>query len=285
MSFVRLALGIPCACAGLVACAPATLNAPAAPLGPNEEFVSVASRPNVTMRVLLTKPRATPQGVVIHFPGGEGFVVLPDGTIYGAFRRELAAMGYVAALVDVPSEHPGGLGGAGESIESYRISAEHTRDVRAVLEYLHQRWPVPVHLMGHSMGAISAAHLGANLGDKRVEGIALLGSPGQRGYLNTSISLGSAALDRVSVPVLVVHHRNDGCSGAPFGYAMSYPARFTSSPRTGFIEVTGGRTESPNPCVGANHHSFLGQRRQVMEGVMRWFAGEDIRRIDGTEIN
>lgn len=272
--------------AALSGCAPGTLAPFRGTLAAGEELVAVESRPGVTTRVLVTRQppiagvaERLPKGVVLFFPGGEGWLVLPDGSLYGAFRRDLAALDYVAAIVDVPSSHPDGLGGTGEAKEVFRLGAEHVRDVRAVLDYVHARWPVPVYLMGHSMGAISVAHLAGELRDSRVAGIALLGSPSQRGYMGLAISVPSASLHRVSVPVVVVHHRDDGCAGSTFPTAASYPARFTRSPRTGFIEVTGGRSESADPCRGANFHSFFGVRRAVVQAVMRWFEGEEVSRV------
>jgi dienelactone hydrolase len=248
-------------------------------LAPNEELLLLETRPSITIRVLVTKTARAPKGVVLHFPGGEGFLVNANGDLYGAFRRELAAQGYVVAVVDVPSSHPGGLGHKGERVERFRISAEHTQDVRAILDKLHARWPTPVYLMGHSMGAISAVHLAASLDDGRLAGVILLGSPSERGPRASWISVPSAALHRITVPVVVVHHQNDGCSGSTFATASRYPHSFTASPRVGFIAVVGGRSASPDPCSGNNYHSFFGVRNLVMEAVARWFDGENIDRV------
>lgn len=248
-------------------------------LASNEELVVLETRPNVTTRVLLTTPSSIPKGIVLHFPGGEGFLVNANGNLYGAFRRELAARGYLVAVVDVPSDHPGGLGSNGEFVEIFRVGAEHTQDARAIVNKLHARWPAPVYLMGHSMGAISASHLAASLDDKRLAGVVLLGSPSERGPRASWISVPSAALNQVTVPVVIVHHRNDGCSGSTFATASRYPWSFTASPRVGFIEVVGGASPSPDPCSGNNYHSFSGRRYQVMDAVIRWIAGESISRV------
>ena len=248
-------------------------------LASNEELVFLETRPNVTTRVLLTKPSSIPKGIVLHFPGGEGFLVNANGNLYEAFRRELAAAGHVVAVVDVPSDHSGGLGGQGEYVERFRIGAEHTQDARAIVNKLHARWPAPVYLMGHSMGAISASHLAASLDDKRLAGVVLLGSPSERGPRASWISVPSAALNQVTVPVVIVHHRNDGCSGSTFAACKKYPRNLTASPRVGFIEVVGGASPSPDPCSGTNYHSFFGRRRHAMEAVVRWIAGENVSRV------
>lgn len=262
-------------------CAPAQTTLPEirARLSPNEELVVLETRPKVTTRVLLTKPTGVPKGIVLHFPGGEGFLVNANGSFYGAFRRELAAAGFVAAILDVPSDYPGGLGGQGEYAERFRLSAELTQDVRVVANILHTRWPTPVYLMGHSMGTISASHLAASLEDKRLAGVILLGSPSERGPQASWISVPNAALNRITVPVVVVHHRNDGCNGSTFATASRYPRLFTASPRVGFIEVVGGESSSANPCSGNNYHSFFGRRTEVINGVLSWIRGENIRRV------
>ncbi|MGQ0512424.1 MAG: alpha/beta hydrolase [Betaproteobacteria bacterium] len=248
-------------------------------LASNEELIHLETRQNVITRVHLTKPASAPKGIVLHFPGGEGFLVNASGNLYGAFRRELAAGGYVVAVLDVPSDHPDGLGSKGEIVETFRVGAEHTQDARVIVDKLHARWPAPVYLMGHSMGAISASHLAASLDDKRLAGVILLGSPSERGPRASWVSIPSAALDRITVPVVVVHHRNDGCRGSTFATASRYPQRFTASPRVGFIEVVGGDSPSADPCSGSNYHSFFGRRREVMEAIVRWIAGESISRV------
>jgi dienelactone hydrolase len=246
-------------------------------LAANETLVSVGTRPGITTRVLFTTPPGAPKGVFLFFPGGEGFLVSATG-LYGGFRRELAATGYVVAVVDVPSDHSGGLGGQGELVERFRTSAGHTQDVRAIIEHVHARWPTAVYLMGHSMGAISATHLAASLGDRRLTGVVLLGSPSERGPNGSWPSIPDAAPHRVTVPVVIAHHRDDGCRGSTFATASRYPRLFSASPRVGFIEVNGGTSPSPNPCAGNNYHSFSGRRTQAMDAVVRWFHGEDVRR-------
>ena len=47
-------------------------------------------------------------------------------------------------------------------------------------------------------------------------------------------------LERLTMPVLVVHHVNDGCDHCPFAETATLMARVSASPRKGLIPVEGG---------------------------------------------
>ncbi len=103
----------------------------------------------------------------------------------------------------------------------------------------------------------------------------------ERGPRASWVSVPDTRLHKITVPVLLVHHWRDGCGGSTFETASTYPPLFRASPRVGFIEVDGGATPlSDDPCRGKTYHTFHGQRSQVIEAVIKWINGEDIRRVD-----
>ena len=53
----------------------ATLPELKTPLLRGEELVILATRPGVTVRVLLITPNTVPKGIFIYYPGGEGYLV------------------------------------------------------------------------------------------------------------------------------------------------------------------------------------------------------------------
>lgn len=230
------------------------------------------------MRVLLTVPAAAPRGIVMFYPGGEGFLVGSSGSFYGAFRREFTTRGFLVAVIDVPSDQPQGLEEGGRH-DRFRVDPRHAQDGRAVIDRLKAEASAPVYVMGHSMGTISAAYLGATL--EGVSAIILASSPTSRGGPGSNwTSVPSAPLNKITIPVLLVHHEHDGCRGSTFEGAKQYPPLFTASPRVSFMDVGGGPTpESGNPCAGNNYHSFFGLRRQVVGGIIRWLNGETVTRV------
>jgi hypothetical protein len=275
---ILLLCGIITSCAGTP---PPPLTSIRQQVADNEELLILETRPGTTTRVLITKPTDSPKGIFIHLPGGEGFLVSPNGGFYSAFRRQLAGLGYVTAIMDVPSDRSAGLEGQNGQLERFRVTQEHTQDARVVANSLLSRWQVPLYIMGHSMGAISATHFGATLGDSRLKGVVLLSAPMERGPRQSWPSVSNARMEKIAVPALLVQHRQDGCPGTPFETALSYRASFSASPRVGFIEVNGGAPPtSTNPCVGNNYHSFTNIHGKVMEGVVRWLNGENVSQVE-----
>lgn len=255
-----------------------TLREATQALKPDEKLLTIDTRPGVTVRALLTIPATAPRGIVLIYPGGAGFLVAANGSFYGAFRREFVARGFLPVVIDVPTDQPNGLEEGGRH-DRFRIDPRHTQDARVVIERLKAEFSAPIYVFGHSMGAISAAYLGSTLDG--INAIILAGSPTNRGGIGSNwTSIPSVSLDKIKVPVLLVHHEYDGCRGSTFEGAKQYPPLFTASPRVSFMEVTGGPPpESSNPCAGNNYHSFFGMRRQIVAGIIRWLNGDTVTRV------
>lgn len=245
----------------------------------HEKVLTIPTRPGVTVRVLLHRTRKAPKGVVVILPGGQGFLVTLQGRYTGFMRGAFSRAGFASAMVDAPSDQKSGL--EDPPFDRFRLSAEHTTDLRAVIAAVKKEFPVPVYLFGHSMGAISVAHAAATLNDPDVRAVILAGGPTtRRERMWRAPTLSSAALHRITMPVLQVHHRDDGCSGATFDEASDYFRLLTASPRKLFIEARGGDPPtSQDACHGNNQHSFWGLRDKLAAMIVRWVAGEDVANI------
>jgi pimeloyl-ACP methyl ester carboxylesterase len=246
---------------------------------PGEDVVILTTRPGVTVRLFVVSPASSGavKGVFLLLPGGEGKARGFDGRPHGHMGRVFVHDGFVAAVVDAPSDRPDGLGGWGDHYsDRFRIGPEHTQDAQAIIDFLGKRWPAPFYLLGHSMGAISVAHLAASLAEPRLAGVVMTGSPTLRGPQGAWISVPSVPLRTIKVPVLLVHHRDDGCRGSTFAGASRYPKLFTASPRVGFLEVGGGdATPGEDPCRGGYHY-FPGKTREVAEAILAWIARRSV---------
>ena len=249
----------------------ATLPELKGPLLPGEEIVTLGTRPGVTVRVLLITPNAVPKGTFIFFPGGEGYLVnTEDGQPKRLFIREFREQGFATAIVDVPSDQPYGMIGG----DRFRRSEEHLEDVKKIIDFVYQRWPKPIYLIGHSAGATSAAYIAAVLKDHRIGGVVLTSAVGDG-------SLATVALHTITYPALFVHHREDPCTS--FEAAYQQHRRLVSSPRVSFIEVLGGDQSIAIGCkprdprgLKSYEHGFSGKRREVVSAINDWIMGKPV---------
>lgn len=246
----------------------AAVAAPAAPwpASAGQEVMTLATRPGVTMRVALLTPDAAPKGALVMFPGGAGAgsFGVRDGTVrLGAnflvrTAPQFVTRGFAVAIVDVPSDHAAGMG------DEFRFSPQHAQDIARLIDELGARKLEPVYLVGTSRGTISAAYLGTALPDPRIKGLALTSS---------MQSLGPMALSKITVPVLVLHHRNDRCRVTPYEAAARLPGLLTGSPRITFVTVHGGTTPRSGDCEALSAHGYIGVEGPVVQVIADWAEG------------
>ena len=129
--------------------------------GQAEDLVSLPTRPGVTQSFYVTKPDQPPVASLILFPGGDGKLrgygpAQPkQGNFLVRSRNLFVARGFIVAVIDAPSDQASGM-------DSFRVGANHRRDIAAVIAYLRQAAPVPVWLVGTTGGTEWAAN-GATL--------------------------------------------------------------------------------------------------------------------------
>jgi hypothetical protein len=229
------------------------------------EVVTIQTHGRTTTRYALALPAASSP------PGGRvALVLLPGG---GGHHGE----GFVTALVDAPSDHPGEDGLAG-----FRIAPEHAEDVGKVIADVRGRASAAVWLVGTSRGAISAANAAARLsGPAAPDGLVLTsavmaaGPGGQRPWVTQTVF--DLPLERIVMPVLVVGHAADTCIRSPASLMARITAR-TGGAREQVVTVTGGpvaSTAAPSisACQGRTPHGFVNQEAEVAAGMARFIRG------------
>lgn len=244
-------------------------------LVPWQEVLTLNTRPGVTMRLLLMIPDAAPKAIFLHFPGGEGEMIERSGRARGMFlprrSRQIVNQGFVSAAVDVPSDMAYGMN------DQFRVSKEHLDDIRKVVEFLSSKWSGPIFVIGISRGTLSAAHAGIFLKHPRVQGIVLASSlTGRIPGPGNQVSLFDLPLEKITSPVLILHHRDDGCGTTTFHDALRLPESLTGSARVTFIEVSGGDPPQSEPCLLFSAHGFLGKEREVITTVVDWATGKQV---------
>ena len=257
--------------AGLLACVCAGAT-PAAAL--DGSLQAVASRPGVTTNVLIVSPSAPPVATAVLFAGGHGGLGLSANGIawgQGNFlvrnRERFAQQGFLVAVIDAPSDR------REYGLWNFRTTAEHATDVKAVIAALRAMTPVPVWLIGTSMGTVSVASAAARLAPGGgPDGVVFTSS-----VMRTSRAVGEtvwmAKLDRITVPALAVHHAHDGCYVTPYGEARSLMKSLGRASKKELLTFDGGDPARSDPCEPFAAHGFLGLDDQVVKAIADWIKG------------
>lgn len=234
-----------------------------------QKAVDIPTRPGVTQRMIVVTP-PEPKASVVLLPGGHGGLqVSSDGTMKwgdGNFlvrtRQLFAGQGLMVAVVDAPSDRqsPPYLGG-------FRQTPEHAADLKAVIAWLRETYKAPVWLVGTSRGTQSAAYVATELsGPDGPDGVVLSSTilTDDKGRSVPAMPLG-----RIRVPVLVVHHEQDGCALCSFSEVPGLMAKLRSTPRSQLLSFKGGQNRG-DPCEAFAYHGFNGLEPDVVRQVAAW---------------
>ena len=123
-------------------------------------------------------------------------------------------------------------------------------------------------LVGTSRGSTSAANAADNIPDGGPDGLVLTSSVG------VSSKHGGNVLDfdlaSITIPVLVVHHIEDGCAVTPVSGAKDIKAALSGSKSAELMIVDGGSSGSGRACGATSHHGFLGIEQKVVDAIAAW---------------
>ncbi|MBP3981396.1 alpha/beta hydrolase [Acidovorax sp. JG5] len=228
------------------------------------ELLKVPTRDGV-VTTLFWEAVPDAKATVFLFPGGAGgFGKFEDGKATGMnflVRSELhfIANGFNVAIFGRPSDSQ-------DMDYAHRISDTHLTDVHKVLEFVKQKADVPVWLVGTSRGTVSATAAAIKL-QGEMAGVVLTSSvvsykkPG---------AVPRQDLDRIKVPVLVLHHAKDAC---PLCQPHEVPAilrGLKNAPIKKEIMVSGGGNPTGNVCEALHWHGFIGAERETVDLIANW---------------
>ena len=251
---------------GLLLCLWALTTAAQAP-----QAVDVPTRGGVTVRVLYLSPPQPKATLLLLIGGHGGMQISPDGRWKwggGNFlmrsRQLFVDQGVAVAIVDAPSDRQDP-----PYLDFFRQTSAHVADLKAVVAWARSKSSVPVWLVGTSRGTQSAAYVatqldGADAPDGIVLSSSILADP--KGRPVTAMPLG-----RIHIPVLVVHHEEDGCRLCSFSEVPGLMDRLTGAPRKQLLAFKGGESRG-DPCEAFAHHGFNGQEADVVAKTVAWIV-------------
>jgi len=246
---------------------PAALAQGAAP-----RVVDIPTRSGVTQRFVYIAPSSgAPRASVILLAGGHGGLQIHEGGSFGwgggnflvRTRQLFADAGLAVAVIDAPSDKQ-----SPPYLSGNRQKPEHTTDVLAVIAWLKQQSPVPVWLIGTSRGTQSAGYIATEAGPTQ---------GGPDGLVLTSTILTDPAgravpkmpLEKLAIPVLVVHHEADGCKLCAISDMPAMMDKLAKTPKAELIKVSGGQSRG-DPCEAMAYHGFNGIEADVVGQISRW---------------
>jgi len=228
------------------------------------EVKEISPRPGVTLRFVFAKA-ANPVASAVLFQGGGGNVgIFPNGSMLvenflsgGAHRFNQNGISVV--IPDVPSDR--------RTLDEFRDSPEHAQDNAALIAFLREQSKVPVWAIGTSNGSLSAAAASTHLKEKGPDGLVLTSSV-TSAPVTAAHSVMTAPLQEVKVPVLLVHHKQDGCRVTPYDAMPALIAALKSAKKVELISEEGG-SATGNPCH-TGYHQFLGTEVAVTKDIADW---------------
>jgi hypothetical protein len=240
-----------------------------------QRVVDVPTRPGVTQRFLLLSPRE-PKATVVLFAGDHGGLhIAADGRFqYGDLtgnflvrsRQLFVEHDLAVAIVDAPSDRQGF---PFRFLSGFRQTPAHAADIKAVIAWLREHVEAPVWLIGTSRGTQSVAYLATQL----------TGRDGPDGIVLTSTILAddgsrpvpAMALETLRIPVLVVHHEEDGCRFCLFRDMPALMHKLDAVPVKELIAVNGGVSRG-DPCQAFAYHGYNGIESFVVARIAGWIV-------------
>jgi pimeloyl-ACP methyl ester carboxylesterase len=236
------------------------------------QVVDLPTRSGVTERMLVLVPEQ-PTATVLLLTGGPGHVnIRDDGTLARAenflvrTRESFEKQGFAVLVLDAPSDRPRPvfLG------NGFRDSAQHMQDLGAAVQWARQKFGKPVFIVGTSRGTQSTAHaaevLTAPAGPDGIVLTSTILSRTQRGGDGRAVP--EMDLERVAIPVLVVHHAEDSCVVCNPSLLPSLMKKFPPG-RAELKTYTGGANEG-DPCEPWAHHGYNGIEDRVVTDIATW---------------
>ena len=238
-----------------------------------QRVVDIPTRPGVTQRMLVLTPQ-NPKAVVILFAGGHGGLQLSPNGVFkwgeGNFlirsRQIFADQELLVAVVDAPSDRQ-----SSPYLAGFRQTPEHVADVKAVIAWVREQAKIPVWLIGTSRGTQSVAFVAA----------ALTGEDGPDGLVLTSTILSdeksravpAMPLGSLHIPVLVVHHEQDGCKHCAYSGISTLMEKLGGIPKKQLISMKGGEKRG-DPCEAFAYHGFNGLEHEVVTQIASWILAK-----------
>ncbi len=217
--------------------------------------------------VFWVKQNTAPMTVVLLTGGGGGIGKL-DGSGWPSSENFLirsghafAAAGFNIAMVAKPSDIP-------RLDPDLRIGEGYIDGLYKTLQHIKTLSSAPIWLVGTSQGTISATALAIAHQDPSLIAGVVLTSSITSWKLRGSVP--RQALEKIKVPVLVVHHAKDACRICRPDEVPAIMKGLKNASIKKLVMVDGGSGATGDPCEALHYHGYIGMERQVVDLISAW---------------
>ena len=208
------------------------------------QVFDVPYKDDAPTRTLLS-PVKNAKAIVLLFPGGGGVLNLQNdgstsnGHTFVRSKDLWAQYGIDSVLVDTPYD-------LGAGMRNSRSIRDHQQRIFNVVTYYKEKFNLPVWIFGHSMGTVSVTEFvnGGKEQEKLIAGVIVAGT-----YRSASVA------SDVKVPVLAIHHVDDGCASTPFASSERIIESRPKESVSQFIQIDGGVSQG-DVCGSRAYHGF-----------------------------
>lgn len=237
-----------------------------------DELVSLPTRAGVTSSYWWM-PRDNAKANLILLSGGSGGIGyrngMPQSNNFLIRSRDYFVMNDAKTNDAKNTFNVALLGNASDMRQlnpALRAQPEHIQDIAAVVAHIRTKSSAPIWLVGTSQGTISAAAAAIELGDK-VDGMVL--SAAYTAF-KTPTSVPQLAIDKISVPVLVVFHEKDSCKVTRPDEAKYIIDKLKHARVKKLMLLSGGQNPTGDECEALHWHGFIGAEAQAAKTITDW---------------
>ena len=231
------------------------------------EAQRVATREEVTVPIYAYWRNDAVATVVLFSGGAGGYGRIGDdgwpssGNFLIRTGKHWATYPFNLVMVGRPSD------GIDLALGGVRIGDQHIADNAAIFKAIKLKSPLPIWVVGTSMGTISAAAAAIADSESLVSGLVLTSSI--TGY-KIDGAVPKQDLAKIHVPTLVVHHADDGCKFCQANEAKNIAGNLRNAPVRKTLIVSGGSGASGNPCEAFHYHGYVGMENAVVDLIAAW---------------
>ena len=213
---------------------------------------------------------------LVLFVGGGGGLFIENWQLHinatnflSRSRHLFASFGFNVAVIDAATDFLS----CEFRLCGWRLSSEHVSDINAVIQDLRERYTdLPVWVIGTSRGTISAAQAAAVLPpeSRGPDGLVLTSSVTRPAPVPNHLSVFDVDLENITVPTLIITHKQDECWVTPPDDTKAIKERLGSVSTVHTHGYNGGFEALSSPCQALSYHGYIGIEPKVVNDIAEW---------------